>query len=211
MEVNAHNYVDLAVTTECTYGPVAVRLQEKTHLLRKLHFAIGLASELEEFQEALEYAEDDKNELAEAEVLVREELGDFFWYLAGLLNVLDKTLATVIGDALDEAFCWPRGSVKEPGAEFDVILNGLCVFVGRIADRVKKEVFYGKPEEDQVLYEQLMLLTRQLLFICQVTGINPNEVIQTNIDKLATRYPDKFTEGDALDRDKDAEMEALGG
>lgn len=38
---------------------------------------------------------------------------------------------------------------------------------------------------------------------------NLRKIWATNIDKLAMRYPDKFSEHDALHRDEDAEREIL--
>ena len=44
---------------------------------------------------------------------------------------------------------------------------------------------------------------------CTATGLDPMKIISANIAKLATRYPNKFTQHDALARDKEAETEAM--
>lgn len=50
-----------------------------------------------------------------------------------------------------------------------------------------------------------------LALIANACGFTLEDAMQTNIAKLRKRYPEKFTEDDAINRDVDAEREALEG
>ena len=204
--VTGENYVELAMNTECQYGPVLERLGEKNRILRKMHFVLGLASEIGELQEAADDIKDN-GITEENEILFREEMGDLFWYTAGILDVLGKTLYEAVFNA--PPFLWPQGSLKAPSIPMETIIGALALVAGRIADRVKKEAFYGKEEDDKVMTGDIYALVRIMISSCTATGLDPMKIISANIAKLATRYPNKFTQHDALARDKEAETEAM--
>ena len=86
---------------------------------------------------------------------------------------------------------------------------GLCTEAGELMDTVKKHVFYGKPIDTVNIVEELGDLGWYFAVICAVLGVSMNEVLTTNIAKLQTRYPEKFTEEAALVRDLDKERGIL--
>jgi len=45
--------------------------------------------------------------------------------------------------------------------------------------------------------------------MCNITGINAEASLQINIDKLKARYPEKFNEELAVNRDLEKEREIL--
>lgn len=86
---------------------------------------------------------------------------------------------------------------------------GMATEAGEFLDMLKKHIFYGKPldfvnakEEvgDQMWYAGLAIDVLQTTF---------NEVLTVNIDKLKARYPEKFTEEAAINRDLDTERSIL--
>ncbi len=88
---------------------------------------------------------------------------------------------------------------------------GLCTETGEFMDMLKKHILYGKPLDEVNLKEELgdkLWYTALALDELKATF---DEVMQTNIDKLRARYPNKFTEADALNRDLDKERKILEG
>lgn len=86
---------------------------------------------------------------------------------------------------------------------------GMVTEAGEFQDMIKKHIFYGKERDDVNLKEEI----GDILWYCAIAlnalGTDFESVMQTNIDKLAARYPDKFTEDKAIDRDLDKEREIL--
>jgi NTP pyrophosphatase (non-canonical NTP hydrolase) len=69
---------------------------------------------------------------------------------------------------------------------------GLCAEAGEYMEIVKKMVFQGKPlTEDNIRHMMLELSDCQWYWIngCRALGVDPNEVIKENVNKLINRYP----------------------
>ena len=69
---------------------------------------------------------------------------------------------------------------------------GLSAEAGEFTEVIKKIVFQGKPlDEDNIWHMQRELGDVMWYWIqgCIALNIDPNEVIQMNIDKLKARYP----------------------
>jgi NTP pyrophosphatase (non-canonical NTP hydrolase) len=86
---------------------------------------------------------------------------------------------------------------------------GMATEAGEFLDMLKKHIFYGKPMDfvnakeeigDQMWYAGLAVDVLQTTF---------NEVLTVNIDKLKARYPEKFTEEAAINRDLNTERSIL--
>ena len=86
---------------------------------------------------------------------------------------------------------------------------GLATESGEFLDALKKHVFYGKALDRTNLKEEV----GDLLWYCAIAldelGSSFEEVQATNIAKLKARYPNKFTMGDAENRDLKAERKIL--
>lgn len=106
-----------------------------------------------------------------------------------------------------------------PGVKDDDIISrrllhaamGLCTEAGEFTDAMKREIFYGKPVDFTNLVEEIGDVLWYVALACNALGVDMSEVMDKNIAKLRTRYPEKFTEQDAINRDLDAEREALEG
>jgi NTP pyrophosphatase (non-canonical NTP hydrolase) len=93
-------------------------------------------------------------------------------------------------------------------------IMGMMTELGELVDMYKRHIFYGTPldltnsaeEQGDVFWYQAIL--------CDHTGITFQQCQEANIRKLATRYPNKFSEQDAVVRDllkeRDTLDEALG-
>lgn len=88
---------------------------------------------------------------------------------------------------------------------------GLATESGELLDAIKKCVFYGKPLDVVNVKEELGDLLWYLAVACHATGTTIDEVGSLNIAKLKARYPDRFTEAEANERDTDHEREVLEG
>lgn len=89
-------------------------------------------------------------------------------------------------------------------------LNGLVNEVGELSEIVKASVEYGKGPVDKVhVTEEVGDCCWRLAQICDALGIRLEDCMEKNIAKLAKRYPEKFTDELALNRNLVAERTVL--
>lgn len=101
-------------------------------------------------------------------------------------------------------------SVKESQLENDLhMVFGLVTESSEIADVYKKYIAYGKPLDDVNIKEELGDLLFFIEGLMYFKGWNIEEVRAMNIEKLKTRYPDKYNDFRALNRDLNKERETL--
>ena len=86
---------------------------------------------------------------------------------------------------------------------------GLVTEAGEFQDMLKKHVFYGKPLDEVNLKEEIGDLLWYCAIALEALDTDFEAVMQTNIDKLKARYPEKFTEQKAENRDLVKEREIL--
>jgi hypothetical protein len=159
---------------------------------RLLHAAMGLVTETGELYELTS----EQHEL--------EELGDICWYLALAYDVLGLDWdADKIVD--DESQVTLRGANP---------LESLTIYSSELLDMLKKNIFYGKPLDMEVV---ISLVSNMKLALIVGTDMNDScphyfdEVVDANIKKLQKRYPEKFSEEAAINRDVKAEYAAMNG
>ncbi len=80
---------------------------------------------------------------------------------------------------------------------------------GELQDQLKKAIFYGKPIDYINLIEELGDLLWYIQLMCNTIDITLEDVIETNMRKLKVRYPDKWTEARANNRDLNKERAEL--
>ena len=101
---------------------------------------------------------------------------------------------------------------RDPSFSKIRLLHGIIGIItesGEISDNVKKHLFYGKDLDKENLIEELGDILWYVATSCNAIGIPLDEVMFLNIEKLKLRYPEQFTEEDALDR-KDKTCEQCG-
>jgi len=90
--------------------------------------------------------------------------------------------------------------------------HGIVTEVGELMDTLKRHIYYGVPLDVVNLKEEagdLMWYIAILLDeLSQRFGIT--DVLAANIEKLKQRYPNKFSEEDAVNRDVEKERALLG-
>lgn len=86
---------------------------------------------------------------------------------------------------------------------------GLSTEAAEFTDALKKHIFYGKELDEVNLKEEIGDILWYAAIALEALGSDFESVMQTNIDKLSARYPDKFTEELAENRDLDTERKIL--
>jgi len=124
-------------------------------------------------------------------VNIREEIGDFFWYLA-----LACTAGRFSMDALANKTV-ELELIDDPQISIDHLLTQVACY----ASACKNIIFYNKAKPTM---EPLAALIQLLMGLCDHYGFGVQEILDENQDKLQKRYPEKFSEEDAVER-KDKE------
>jgi NTP pyrophosphatase (non-canonical NTP hydrolase) len=89
------------------------------------------------------------------------------------------------------------------------MLLGIITETGELADIFKKSLAYGKEIDWVNVEEELGDIMFYLASFCRINNLDFEKIINTNVLKLESRYPEKFTEYHALNRDLEKEREIL--
>lgn len=127
---------------------------------------------------------------------LREEIGDVLWYVAIGYFSLGLTMTDYKPSEIDEEF--GRVSVE---------LNWALAKIGRYASNVFVcSHAYPDEWEEVGLSHDLNQILIFLRLLAESLGFSLEEAAYDNIQKLAKRYPEGFTEFHALNRDKENEL-----
>lgn len=88
---------------------------------------------------------------------------------------------------------------------------GLCTEAGEFQDPIKKRLFYNKPLDLVNLEEELGDAMWYVALACDALGISLEGLMEKNLAKLRARYPKKFEDELANNRDLDKERQVLEG
>ena len=77
---------------------------------------------------------------------------------------------------------------------------GISGEAGELLDAIKKHVFYGKPLDRANVIEELGDIEFYLQMMRTAFGVDCREVIEANVSKLSKRYPQGYTDRDAIER-----------
>jgi NTP pyrophosphatase (non-canonical NTP hydrolase) len=86
---------------------------------------------------------------------------------------------------------------------------GLVTEAGELADVFKKNLAYNKPIDWTNVQEEIGDLLWYISGLCNINGFDLEEILQNNIDKLRARYPEKFDEDKAINRNLHDERKIL--
>lgn len=131
------------------------------------------------------------------------EIGDCLWYCAVLADKLGYSFQTVVNRAVHHMSL----STEFPSQTADV---RAAIHAARLMEMVKKAYFYKKVPDPIALANHLNNYVMELHNICAFIGIKILTAAEINVNKLATRYPEKFDTDKAINRDYDAESKAAG-
>lgn len=88
-------------------------------------------------------------------------------------------------------------------------LVGLQTEIGELADPFKKGIYYGKEVDLVNVGEEIADSLWYIVNLCRLTGINLDQQLKNNIQKLKVRFPDKFTSENAINRNLELERKEL--
>ncbi|TDJ06425.1 MAG: hypothetical protein E2O68_04970 [Deltaproteobacteria bacterium] len=86
---------------------------------------------------------------------------------------------------------------------------GLSTEAGEFLDALKKHIFYGKELDRVNLAEEMGDVFWYCAIVASELGINFEDVMDKNIEKLKARYGEKFSEEKADSRDLTKERDIL--
>lgn len=88
-----------------------------------------------------------------------------------------------------------------PGDDITHMIFGIMTETGELTDIFKKSMAYKKEVDWVNVKEELGDLMFYISSFCRINYLDLEEIIETNVAKLEARYPEKFTEHHALNRD----------
>ena len=140
------------------------------------NYAMGLVGEFHELQWEINKVTNET--LTESITFIDKEVGDVLHYCVGLLELLgEKFTYSRIGHA--------------------VVIDELEEHLAKILELPKKHIYHrhelNKEEFITSVYEVVA-------FLYDDFGMKFERILNTNIDKLKTRYPDKFNTADSIKR-----------
>lgn len=124
------------------------------------------------------------------------------------MNIQEYIKLTAVTDHDEEGTCKLSQRCTHNASLIHYVL-GACTEIGELQDAVKKFIAYGKSLDVVNIKEEIGDCLWYLARICDLYGFTFEEVMEININKLKTRYGDKFTEQAALNRDLQKEREVL--
>lgn len=153
--------------------------------LESLHCVIGMMTEVDEMEDGL-FAGDIVN--------MKEEMGDLMWYIANYDNTQEAELEEL----------W---DIELVGESYDI--SSIRKGTQSLLDLWKKKFFYNTDKYDLEIADLFANLKHECLKFAKTNDWNLFEIMDTNIEKLEARYPEKFTTDKADNRDLNTEREIL--
>lgn len=86
---------------------------------------------------------------------------------------------------------------------------GLSTEIGELTDVFKRAIFYGKSLDLANIHEELGDFLWYLAILMDHFSFDFEKCMEANIAKLKARYPNKFTEKDAVERNLEEERKIL--
>ena len=175
--------------TQRTFAYRQSMLDTKT--LDLLHCAIGISTEAGELLHA-QYSMDKIN--------IGEEIADQMWYASNMLRFIERTIdedevKKVIADNM----------MFEPLS----YVNTSVQYASELLDLFKKHIYYGTELSYDKIYMVLVQIVITLYDLCKSYKLDMNKLLDNNINKLRIRFPEKFTQELAENRDLGAERKEL--
>jgi NTP pyrophosphatase (non-canonical NTP hydrolase) len=88
---------------------------------------------------------------------------------------------------------------------------GAVTEAAELMDALKKSKIYGRPLDRVNLVEEMGDLTWYLAILADELGVSFEEIWEKNINKLRQRYPEKYSDQQAEERDVAKERKILEG
>jgi len=184
--INAENYPDHVVRSECDYGPVVPRLRKGAFVwkLQKLmQVAVGVGESQDLLKKFLFYGKGDNPSIGPDDIVDALSPKQ---YMEIVKRLEDPTTLRLLH-----------------------AIMGIQTEAGELQEQFYAHVFEGKPLDVVNLFEEGGDVCWYLGLLCKAIGRTLVAMLRTNIAKLFKRYPEKFTEDCAINRDLAAEQQIL--
>jgi len=183
-------YIDYRVNASRTMSQELEKmynLKNKELILKmeSLHCVIGMTTEVDEMEEGM-FTGDVVN--------MKEEMGDLMWYVANYDNAQKNEMENL-------------PEIKAIGEKFD--LSRIRKGTQSLLDFWKKKFFYNTDKYNDEIESLFANLKHECVKFAQDNEWDLGEIMNTNIEKLRSRYPEKFTTEDADNRDLIVERKIL--
>jgi NTP pyrophosphatase (non-canonical NTP hydrolase) len=114
---------------------------------------------------------------------IQDEIGDTLWYLVNLCSALGTDLQEVMEDQNN----------NEIETHLQHLSTALFCKLGKISEPLKKFVYANHELSLLQLEDEIGDLFWYIVNLCSVLEIDIQQVMQSNLDKLARRYPDGYS------------------
>lgn len=153
------------------------------------HMILGLNGEIGELVKCV----GTELKLRVDKINLSEELGDIYWYISNYCNFRNLPIPEDVETTLPNDMC----------------LDLLIISIAELTDIVKKQLAYGRLIEKSKELEIIYNIYIALLLFEKTYEIQGTIVRDKNIAKLTVRYPDKYSDVAALNRNLTAERKTL--
>jgi len=177
--------METKLVTPEQYSALAMRtakIMDRREML--LHGSLGLCTEVGEFAEGMPTVKNPKPEL----MYVAKEIGDGFWFCNYIISAMGMEFAPMLRFA------------EAMGYSQDSALADYAARAGAVGSRIKAYGYYGKALDSDGLRVDLMNVLNTLCKICGYMQLPVDAVLGLNIHKLQERYPEKYSDADAIAR-----------
>jgi NTP pyrophosphatase (non-canonical NTP hydrolase) len=176
-DMNLIEYQKQAITTKIYADEVALS-----------YIALGLGGEAIELFEKIEENKNNICELTDDQLrLMSKEIGDVYWYLAGLAEEMNQELEDIVNG-------YRKALPNDVG--FDEVVSTLVIKTGAILEVFKKalrddyELFKTKvlvSDKEKKTNQAIADLVSCLEYLSNFFGVSVSTILQQNVDKLASR------------------------
>ncbi len=154
------------------------------------HMVLGLSGEVGELVQCVGTELKAKVDLPN----LKEELGDLYWYITNYCNLRNITPPlTIKGNDLPDGECFEL----------------LIVSISDLVDIIKRLIAYNKEIDKVSELETVYNVYYALDMFQRVYEIDGDEIRDKNIAKLLKRYPEKFSDHLAVNRNTEEERKEL--
>lgn len=187
-----------------------------SHQSNILHMMSGVKTEFGELLDIYKKELAYKKEIDKANLT--EELADVSWYMFNMVRFLNSDTNTELFNTLEKDFEPLKPMILEtfevPYIDKAPMISIVLATITTLEQRIFSiPVLNYENEESKLMNEIYSSGILSSIFIWEefmkFLGVNPEEAYERNINKLMVRFPDKFTEEAALNRDLGAERLTL--
>lgn len=89
------------------------------------------------------------------------------------------------------------------------MLMGMTTEIGELTDCFKKQIAYNKAVDWTNVKEEIGDTMFYIASFCRINNLDLQNIIENNVEKLESRYPEKFSQYHATHRDLEKERKIL--